>query len=163
MSRIIRVGSLSNNDIVINSQFVSRSHADILCNDDGSYTISDHSSNGTIVNGIALNHNSMTVRFGDVVVFAGKIPLDWNKVVTLCSSGMQNGNNINNQQRVSPNSSSSSNNNTLLCVISFLIPLVGLIIYFSRKNTEPATSSACGKWALIGFAANLLIGFCMSM
>lgn len=46
---------------------------------------------------------------------------------------------------------------TGLNVISFLIPLVGLIIYITENNRSPQKAQAAGKWALIGFIIGLII------
>lgn len=40
---------------------------------------------------------------------------------------------------------------TGLNILSFLIPLVGLIMYLSWQNSTPIKAKAVGKWALIGF------------
>ncbi len=40
---------------------------------------------------------------------------------------------------------------TGLNILSFLIPLVGLILYLSWQNSTPIKAKAVGKWALIGF------------
>ncbi len=44
-----------------------------------------------------------------------------------------------------------------LAVLSFLIPLAGLIIYLVKKDTEPKTAKLSGKCALISFIINLAI------
>lgn len=36
-----------------------------------------------------------------------------------------------------------------LNIISFLIPLVGLIIYLTQKGSSPIKAKSAGKWALI--------------
>lgn len=41
-------------------------------------------------------------------------------------------------------------------LISFLIPIVGIILYFSRKNTKPKSAKLAIKWAAIGFIANMI-------
>ena len=44
-----------------------------------------------------------------------------------------------------------------LNILSFLIPIVGWILYFALEKGEKA--SACAKWAWIGFGVNLLLIF----
>lgn len=151
---------MSNNDIVINSPIVSRSHADICCNDDGTYVITDHSTNGTIVNGISLNHNSMPVRFGDVVMLSGKIPLDWNRVNAVNQSGTSYSGAYGNSGGTQ---SSSSNSSIGLCIVSFLVPIVGIILYFAKKDKNRAAASTYIKWALAGFVFNLFMSILMSL
>ena len=42
-------------------------------------------------------------------------------------------------------------------VLSFFIPLVGLILYLIWKDTYPLKAKGCGKWALIGFIVNICV------
>ena len=49
--------------------------------------------------------------------------------------------------------------NLLLNVLSFFLPIVGLILYFVMKKEKPVKANAIGKWALIGFVANLVLTF----
>lgn len=74
-----RIGRASNNDIVYYSVEVSNDHADLI-EDNGSYTLIDHSKNGTIVNGARIHNTSCRVHYGDTVLFAGKERLNWNMV-----------------------------------------------------------------------------------
>jgi len=43
------------------------------------------------------------------------------------------------------------------CILSFLIPLVGWILYFCWKGTKPKKASAVCTWAWIGFALNIIV------
>lgn len=45
------------------------------------------------------------------------------------------------------------------CILSFIIPLVGWILYFSWRRTKPRKASAVCTWAWIGFALNLIVTF----
>lgn len=45
------------------------------------------------------------------------------------------------------------------CILSFLIPLVGWILYFSWRRTKPHKASAVCTWAWIGVALNLIVTF----
>lgn len=74
------IGTLPNNDIVYNSSVVSRMHADILVADDGTITLTDHSKNGTTVNGMPVQNASRVVRRGDNIMFAQAVPLDWSLI-----------------------------------------------------------------------------------
>lgn len=38
--------------------------------------------------------------------------------------------------------------NVGLAILSFLIPIVGLVLYLTQKNEKPKTAKACGKAAL---------------
>lgn len=47
-------------------------------------------------------------------------------------------------------------NNTGLNILSFLIPLVGLILYAVFYSKEPVKANGVGKWALIGFIIGIV-------
>ena len=78
----ISIGRSSQNDYVINdrTEVTSRFHADLFSNGDGTYTLSDHSTHGTTVNGLSLHKASRQVRYGDSIVFANTAQFDWSRV-----------------------------------------------------------------------------------
>lgn len=41
--------------------------------------------------------------------------------------------------------------------LAFFFPIVGLILYLVWKNQKPRCAHAIGKWALIGFVANIVL------
>lgn len=43
------------------------------------------------------------------------------------------------------------------CILSFIIPLVGWILYFNWRNTKPHKASVVCTWAWIGFVVNLIV------
>lgn len=43
------------------------------------------------------------------------------------------------------------------CILSFIIPLVGWILYFSWRRNKPKKASAVCTWAWIGFIVNLVV------
>ena len=51
--------------------------------------------------------------------------------------------------------------NVGLVILSFFIPLAGLIIFFVKKKTSPKTANASGICALISFVINLVVMFFM--
>lgn len=48
--------------------------------------------------------------------------------------------------------------NVGLAVLSFFIPIVGLILYITKKNDKPKTAKACGKAALACVIINIIVG-----
>lgn len=48
-------------------------------------------------------------------------------------------------------------NSTGLNVLSFLIPLIGLILYLVYQKEQPIKAAGIGKWALIGFAFDVFV------
>lgn len=51
--------------------------------------------------------------------------------------------------------------NVGLAILSYLIPLVGLILYLTKKDTKPKTAKVCGKCALISFILNIILTIIM--
>jgi len=45
-----------------------------------------------------------------------------------------------------------------LNIVSFLWPLVGLILYLVYHEKSPRRAKECGKWALIGFLVSVVLG-----
>jgi len=52
---------------------------------------------------------------------------------------------------------------TGLNVISFLIPLVGLIIYLTQMNSSPIKAKSAGKSALYGVIFGFVMGIVLSI
>lgn len=48
--------------------------------------------------------------------------------------------------------------NTGWAILSFFIPLVGLILYLIYKDTTPLKAKSAGKGALIGFVTSIVVG-----
>lgn len=47
--------------------------------------------------------------------------------------------------------------NVGLAILSFIIPIVGLILYLTKKDSQPKTAKACGKCALACVIINIVI------
>lgn len=45
-----------------------------------------------------------------------------------------------------------------LKALAFLIPLVGLILYFVKKNEQPVGAKSCLNWAIAGFVVQIVFG-----
>lgn len=43
-------------------------------------------------------------------------------------------------------------------ILSLLIPIVGLILYFAKKNEEPIAAKSCLNWAIAGFVITVVLG-----
>lgn len=53
--------------------------------------------------------------------------------------------------------------NVGLAVLSFFIPIVGLILYITKKNDKPKTAKACGKAALACVIISVILSFIMGI
>ena len=66
--------------IVVNSQYISNYHAEIILLDNGDMFLVDKSTNGTFLNGVKLTPGKeVAVKRGDNIMFAD-VPLDWNQI-----------------------------------------------------------------------------------
>ena len=68
---------------------------------------------------------------------------------------MENVNEIDDSEVIEEDSEDSAE--TWMNVLCFLIPIVGLILYFVKKNEYPNTANSYLKWAAVGFGVSLFI------
>ena len=74
------IGRNPDNQIVLNYPMISGYHADIIIDTNGNrpqYTFTDHSRNGSWINGQLLHQNSCLIAYGDSITFPGNIGFDW--------------------------------------------------------------------------------------
>lgn len=85
MATTITIGRAPTNSIVVGDAFqtVSNNHAELTFQDDGRLRYTDHSSNGTVINGLPVNNKSVFVTTDDVVRLADSFPIDWQVVYRL--------------------------------------------------------------------------------
>lgn len=43
-------------------------------------------------------------------------------------------------------------------ILCFIIPIVGIIFYFVKKQKEPVYAKSCLTWGLIGFGVSFILG-----
>ncbi len=46
-----------------------------------------------------------------------------------------------------------------LKIVSFLIPIVGLIMWAVKKKDEPVAAKSCITWGIAGFATSIILGW----
>ena len=100
----------------------------------------DNSSNfnATVVNNSNVNQNALN---SNVVNPTGMVLGAYNATSTNVGQGTEEKTNI------------------LLVIVSFLIPVVGLVIFLTYKDKQPKTSKACGISALVCFILNIVLVF----
>lgn len=76
----ISIGRASNNDYVFDMPSISNYHADIII-DNGIVTITDHSTNGTWINGRKLHNDSCEIKRDDRILLPGNVKLDWSMFI----------------------------------------------------------------------------------
>ena len=73
------IGRRPGKNICYSNPEVSNDHAEIVENN-GTYTLIDHSTNGTLVNGNRVHNASFPINRGDIIMFAGREVLNWNMI-----------------------------------------------------------------------------------
>lgn len=87
----ITIGRTPDNTIVFNEPTVSGHHATLMVEDNGSMTLTDHSTNGTMVNGRKIKNETVGIHAYDDIRFPGGNMLDMNKVLSDSSSTVRIG------------------------------------------------------------------------
>lgn len=150
--KTITIGRSSLCDIVVSDAAISRVHAEINY-EQGQYVFRNLGKNGSTLHGVSMSNTPIYVSPGAPILLANRVPLPWVQVYALLPVSEE----INNVENAKVE------NYVGLCILSFIIPLVGFILYFTERNTFPRKSTQCLKWAGIGFAVNLLSAFYLTL
>lgn len=164
----ITIGRSSRCDIIVPNNFVSGVHAEIS-KVNGQYVYRDRSSNGSTINGQIIHNSSVAIAPGTNVLMADRVPLPWDRIYQqLPLQGVnafeETGKTVfdpvyvSRQEQYRPSLETESSP-VGWCILAFLIPLLGWILYFGWKADNPAKALAVCRWAWIGFATNFVIGF----
>ncbi|MBR5082517.1 MAG: FHA domain-containing protein [Bacteroidales bacterium] len=73
------IGRRSGKTFCYSNPEVSNDHAEIVENN-GNFTLIDHSTNGTLVNGNKVHNSSFPIKRGDMIMFAGREMLNWSMI-----------------------------------------------------------------------------------
>ena len=52
---------------------------------------------------------------------------------------------------------------TLYSILSFIFPIVGLVLFLVWKNDKPTVAKSCGLCALVSFILSFVFGFIMGL
>lgn len=166
----IKIGRSTQCDIIINDSYISGIHAEIKLVSSGRYVYTDMSRNGSVLNGRIIGHNPIEITYGTPILLAGKIPLPWEQIQMKLDSV----NPFDNHTNITTDHSQSDYNNDfhyydnedLGCgwmVLCFLIPLVGLVLYFAWDNKKPVAAKTAGQVALISVGIDIVISILASL
>jgi V8-like Glu-specific endopeptidase len=75
-----KIGRYPEADIILTTNFCSRDHAVLTVAESGKILLQDYSSNGTTVNGKTVSNQTVEIKFGDEILFAGVEQLDWSRI-----------------------------------------------------------------------------------
>ena len=155
LDKRITVGR-QNADILKNNPRVSRSHAIISVNAAGVVRFEDTSGNGTVINGNKIHHTSVVITPQDTILLAGEEPLTWSEIEQHLP------------HPVSPPPPSDRRHRHVsideedhlsvgFTVLSFLIPIVGFILYFTWKDSYPGKARTAISMAIAGFISGFIL------
>lgn len=156
----ITIGRSHDNDIVVGKSDVSGYHA-TLSLEKGVYCFTDHSRNGTKINGKVICGRQIRVYHADSILLAKKYPLDWDQVDlylqpvpddTEVQVGMKH-------DGPSPVPIIDDSLGFWMGVLCFLFPIVGIILYFVCRDKTPNRASTALQVSLISVGLNFVIGF----
>ncbi|MBR5532866.1 MAG: FHA domain-containing protein [Bacteroidales bacterium] len=127
--KIIRVGRSRSNDIVLREdEKISRMHCHFICDDNGKYYVVDiNSLNGTYINGIR-RQGKVELNINDIVRI-GNQTLPWRQYFKQAFDSGSNGN-----VGGDPGISSLPSANRWGVFGSFMIPILGIILFIVTKN-----------------------------
>lgn len=132
-----KIGRNPDNDIVIqdDTRLVSRYHAVLKVNDNGTMTICDTSTNGTFINRERINSNTeISVSRNESVYFAKQVQLDWSKIQipqNISSSATKYNPIYVEPEKPKPIEIKKPKSNTTGKIIGWAIILVGIITIFN--------------------------------
>lgn len=153
----ITIGRSPDNDIVVGKSEVSGYHA-TLSLENGAYLFTDHSKNGTKINGKVICERQIRVYHGDSILLAKAYPLDWDQVDLYLKPktvppepGPEPG--------PKPTGLRDDSLGFWMGVLCFLFPIVGIILYFVCRDKTPNRASTALQVSLISVGLNFVIGF----
>lgn len=170
--RTITVGRSRDCDIIIADSGVSRLHAEISLVG-GQYVYRDVSSNGSAIGGRIILNDKIVVAPGTPIMLANRVPLPWNQVQQLLPlhGGDQGRTEITpgggyqpympggGYNPVPPRYYKPDELGVGWGILSFIVPLIGWILYFVWKDETPHRASQAAIWAWVGFGVNLISFF----
>ena len=75
-----KIGRYPEADIILTLAYGSRDHAKLTVTDTSKILLEDTSSNGTTINGKKIINQTVEIKYGDEILFAGVEKLDWSKI-----------------------------------------------------------------------------------
>lgn len=181
--RTITVGRSRDCDIIIADSGVSRLHAEISLVG-GQYVYRDVSSNGSAIGGRIILNDKIVVAPGTPIMLANRVPLPWNQVQQLLPlhGGDQGRTEITPGGATQPYHPAGGYSSVPPIppggngmppyryykpdelgvgwgILSFIVPLIGWILYFVWKDETPHRASQAAIWAWVGFGVNLISFF----
>lgn len=177
----ITIGRQTNCNIVISDPRVSQYHAEIGVSG-SNYTLTDHSTNGTIVGGTKIQDETVNIAPDTPVMFAGVAPLDWNRVKTLLplsstpNQGSWGQKNSWEQPQPQPQGSwgqkdswgrplnqSDENISVGMAILCFFFGIVGIVLFFSWKDATPRKAKQALLIGIASITLQLIVGIILGI
>lgn len=178
-SNVMDTGSSHKCDIIMQSEYVSGHHLDIIWepqNESGTLhkvTINDHSTNGTGVNGRKIKNESYSFVVDKSVKYLlndySSLPqvmiagltthiLDWEKVLSILFEKMDLPTSVveEGEEGEIPPQENTEDITVGFGILCFVIPIVGWILGAVWKSEFPIKSKSANKLALYGFIFNII-------
>lgn len=156
----LRIGRSRDCDIMIMENDVSRLHAEIRV-EGGKYIYKDMSKNGTRIAGKTIHQSETILEPGTEVLLANNVLLPWAQIYSLLPLHREAGSTIVDEATSGEHITLVGEEDKLKigwAVLSFIAPIVGIVLYFCWKEKKPKRASSALKLALVGWGVNFIIG-----
>lgn len=167
MKSVLTIGRSNHCDIIVPHDSVSREHARISVVG-GGYVYEDIGKNGSVIGGRVIHGERLAVAPGANILLAGKVPLPWAQIYTMLPLHGVNPYNhetsVASQQGpgISGGYVNPKANESIPIgwgILSFLVPIIGWIMYFKWKAEYPKRATQAATIAWVSFILNLLSFF----
>lgn len=167
MKSTVTIGRSSSCDIIVPNESVSREHARVSIVG-GDYVYEDVGKNGSVIGGRVVRGERIAVAPGTEILLAGKVPLPWTQVYQLLplhgSRPFEGSTSIQPTPAYPAYLQPADRGDSLeiwIGILSFLVPIVGLILYFSWKKEHPNKARQALTAAGVGFTLNAVLTIAM--
>lgn len=160
--KTLKIGRSRQCDIMVMGDDISRLHAEMRVQD-GKYIYKDVSKNGTQIAGKHIHQAEIMLEPGTDVLLANNAPLPWAQVYNLLPLHQETGGTVVNDGTITGGFVTQVEEKDKLkigwAILSFIAPIIGIILYFCWKVETPKRAMSALKIALISWGVSFIIGF----
>lgn len=160
--KTLKIGRSRQCDIMVMGDDISRLHAEMRVQG-GKYIYKDVSKNGTSIAGKYIHQAETILEPGVDVLLANNAPLPWAQVYNLLPLHQETGGTVVNDVSTTGEFVTQVEEKDKLkigwAILSFIAPIIGIVLYFCWKEETPKRAMSALKIALIGWGVSFIIGF----
>lgn len=161
MKASLTIGRSRRCDIIIPYEKISRQHARISVVG-GQYVYEDIGKNGSVIGGRIIHGERVLVAAGTEILLAGRVPLPWTQVYSMLP--LHGVHPFDGETKYEPHpmeqnvvSLPDEDLGVGWCVLAFLFPIAGWLMYFSYKDESPRKASQANTIAWVSFVIGVVL------